>query len=482
MDCSFQLLAPTSSLSVFSSASSTASGRSASSLSPTPDHSLPNTTDSPSSKHYIQSHAYGDTSPYATSSSDEVIEIEPANEVELIGFDSRTSNCALVTSYPYSTVAPFLAFDDSWHDARALLPSSLREVLLHYEYTTSLTLAANDPAKSAWQSYVPEMAARHPWLLNCVLSVAALHLGRLLEFDAQKKRMNGIAASRMNKALMEYRPELQQISYDNAPALFASVTLTAIYLFRMSTLDIESLRASISPGSPAAPPDIAEKMLSSVVRTIHGLRGPMAVLLSGWDWVTGGKMNPVAARKWWPEDRSPATPRAILEDERLESLSNLWEGTENQQRKGNLDHALYILRDTFGLVSQLSLPAGYQPMTAIPYSIDDENVGTLIDRGTVFVWAARITREYLQLLDDKDRDALVILAYYAVLAGRVRNVWWMESMGADIVYAIAMYFNDEDRKLIEWPARVLGIEWSNGVCKRKDRMQGQLGDLEMQVI
>ncbi|CAN9146601.1 unnamed protein product [Alternaria alternata] len=388
--------------------------------------------------------------------------------------------------FPELTIPPYLRLDDAWKDVRELLPPPLQEVLCHYEFTTSLTLAGDDPAKAAWQTYVPEMAQNHDFLTNCVLSVASLHLGRLYDRKEDKKRMETLAAARMNKALVRYRTELENVTQENAAALFASSTFTAVYLFRTSAIDIENLRASISPDTVVPPPDIVDKMLSCALRTIWGLRGPLTVLLSGWNWVVGSKMQPVTAREWWPKTSTPATPRALTEDQRLEAIEKLWMESEasSEPHCVYLSQALLYLRQSFNLISQLTLPERYPPMTAVPYSIDDINISTLTDRGAIFVWAARIPREFIGLIEAKNAHALVILAHYAVLPGRVRNVWWLEGLGADIVTAVAMALGRENWALIEWPAGVVGVDLNCafGLGKRRDELEGTPSEMHMDVI
>ena len=122
-------------------------------------------------------------------------------------------------------------------------------------------------------------------------------------------------------------------------------------------------------------------------------------------------------------------------------------------------------------------------MTAVPYSIDDTTISTLTDRGAIFVWATRIPREFLALVEAKNTHALVILAHYAVLPGRVRNVWWLEGLGADIVTAVAMVLGREKWGLIEWPARVVGLELERGAMgRRRDRLEGGTWEMCMDVI
>lgn len=290
--------------------------------------------------------------------------------------------------------------------------------------------------------------------------------------------MNALAASHMNKALTTYRADLANVTRDNAAALFASATLTSVYLFATTHLDMEDLRTSISPTDASdPPPELVSKMLACALRPIWGLRGPLTVLMSGWTWVVSGQMQDVAARKWWPSSLFPATPRAELEDARLRRLQDSWTSERAETKE-----ALEYLRDAFKLVSQLTLDDMYPRMTAISYAVDGENVGTLSDRGAIFVWATQISREFMQRIESRDRDALVVLAHYAVLPGRVRDVWWLEGLGADIVMAVAMVLGREQWGLIEWPASEVGVNLENLFGERDDRLKGRIEEMGMEVI
>lgn len=101
----------------------------------------------------------------------------------------------------FSSISPPLKYKDDWKDAREALPPALQSLLYHYEYTTSLTLATHDPAKAAWQSYVPELAARHGFLVHHILAVAALHLGRLHGDGNERRTMENVGRQQINKAI-----------------------------------------------------------------------------------------------------------------------------------------------------------------------------------------------------------------------------------------------------------------------------------------
>jgi len=385
----------------------------------------------------------------------------------------------------FTNISPYLRCNDVWKDARETLSPDLQGLLYHYEYTTSLTLATDDPAKTAWQSCIPELASHHRFLIHHILAIASLHLGRLHGDGTERRTLTNVAAAQMNKGLARYRPELENINADNAAALFASSTLTAVYFFRTSTVEIDKLRASVPVGTISPSPDVVDKMYNCVLRVIWGLRGPLVVLIPGWNHILGGKLQHIANRDWWPPDRLPATDRAREEDQCLASIANLWQHPHNTS-PANVDpllSALLFLRQAFGLISQLTLEnSEYPSTTSISYSVDDVTVGNLKDRGAIFFWATCISRDFITLLEEKNREALVILAHYAILPGRVRNAWWMEGLGANMITAVAMALGRENWHLIEWPVQVVGVDLENAFSARTDKIEGQPGEVPMEII
>lgn len=105
--------------------------------------------------------------------------------------------------------------------------------------------------------------------------------------------MMNVSVSQMNKALSRYRPALENINAENATALFAGATMTSVYLFRQSTVEIDEIRESIPVTTAEATSEVSNKMLNSILRTIWGLRGPLAVLIPGFQYVLDGSMGPV---------------------------------------------------------------------------------------------------------------------------------------------------------------------------------------------
>ncbi|KAF2003217.1 hypothetical protein P154DRAFT_543916 [Amniculicola lignicola CBS 123094] len=359
---------------------------------------------------------------------------------------------------------------DVWKDVRFQLSPRLQELLTHYEHTTSLTLATDGAGKIVWQNFVPELAAKHTFLVHGMLSIASLHISRLYEASDQKKLMGNIAVSEMNKALACYRPAIASIDESNAAGLFATATLTAVYFFRTASLDIEEALRSLPTNAVEEHAAGVDTMVQAVTRTFWGLRGALSVLTPGWQWITEGKMRVLCARKWWPKSRVPANERAIEEDRKLCALEGLWmrPGRDYEPHFEQLNEALYFLRDTYALVSQLTIPNGeYPSLTGVPYSVayshDDTKVGLLRDRAAIFVWGVRMSKEFLSLVEQKNPDALVIVAHWAVLIERIRGVWWLEDLGYNMIIAASIVVGRENWHKLSWPAEASGIDLEKSI-------------------
>ncbi|KAF9740994.1 hypothetical protein PMIN06_008807 [Paraphaeosphaeria minitans] len=391
----------------------------------------------------------------------------------------------LIIPTTFPSIPPYLRFNDIWRPTRNTLPPALQGILYHYEYTTSLTLADEDPAKAAWQSVVPDLAAKHKFLVHNILAVASLHLARLHGRGHERTAMINLAASQMNKAIQGFRPQLANINAENAAALFASSTLTAVYFFFTATQEMEDIRSCVLQGTIVSPPCVVDKMLAATLRTLWGLRGPWSVLMPGWDHVIKGRLSVIANRHWWPKDRRPKSDMALEEDSHLAEIEQLWKGLNQSTDADTLSSALFYLRETFALVSHLVTAENEYPlMTSVDYAYGDTGgrIVQMKDRGAIFVWATRISREFIKLLEQKNKYALIILAHYAVLAGRVRNVWWLEGMGANFIVTVAMALGRENWHLIDWPVQTVGVDLQNAFTARLDLLEGAAGEMAMEVV
>jgi hypothetical protein len=277
-----------------------------------------------------------------------------------------------------------------------------------------------------------------------------------------KETLIATAASQLNIALSLFRNVIANVTAENCEALYAFSTLVSIFNFYTSH---EECKAILAPKSDNTDPDRKTQtaaMIRIAVGRFRTIRGAMLILFPGWDWISRGPLSPICTRSWWPQTPAPVDAEAVLEDRQLAALERLWmqPGRAYEYAFHALGTALTELRSTFALVSQLTRnPSCINPKYRNVYDACDN--GKLVDRGAIFTWPIKVSGEFIALVEKQRPEALAILAHYAILPGRVRGVWWMEGWGVSLVTTAALVLGEERKSWIEWPARVVGLEWES---------------------
>ncbi|CEL04114.1 hypothetical protein ASPCAL05246 [Aspergillus calidoustus] len=70
-------------------------------------------------------------------------------------------------------------------------------------------------------------------------------------------------------------------------------------------------------------------------------------------------------------------------------------------------------------------------------------------------WPVMVSVEYTDMLVERRPEALVILAHYAVLLYRCRDMWIFDDGGRFLIGSVARYLGAEWREWMEWPQSVL---------------------------
>ncbi|KAH7092416.1 hypothetical protein FB567DRAFT_435486 [Paraphoma chrysanthemicola] len=339
-------------------------------------------------------------------------------------------------------------------EGKSLAPQR-QNILVHFELCTSQSLATDAPAKAAWQRFVPTLVSKNPYLGHALLSVTALHLAHLEQDRNVEQTMMLLATSQMDKALARYAHELRNLSKHNASAVFACSSFVCIFLIRIAVSDMKESRDALAARVTKPSPASANEMIKAVLKIYHALYGTNLVLHSNSAPIVGqGEMESIVTRPWWPKRRFPATWQALKEDKKLAELEKLWKypGRQCNPHFECFRRALLHLRQVFALVSQLTMPhSDLDVGQSIPNSVDHTPAGLLRDRGAIFEWIIGLPKAFVDLIQQQNREALVLLAHFAILMVRVQSVWWLEGIGTNMVVAVAMSLPQKDLHLIDWP-------------------------------
>ncbi len=70
-------------------------------------------------------------------------------------------------------------------------------------------------------------------------------------------------------------------------------------------------------------------------------------------------------------------------------------------------------------------------------------------------WLVRVSGEYISLLARRQPEALVVLAYYAVVLHRAREHWIVRDVGEALIRAVGSYLGRYWADWLDWPCRML---------------------------
>ena len=355
----------------------------------------------------------------------------------------------------------------------------LDRLLLHtFTSHTATSLSDRPIAQRAWSKLIPHLALSHPFLVKGLLAIGALHLSRLQPAwnakDAESYHRK--SSIMMNQSLPYFRKALESLSDENCHALFTFAACIVVFLFATASDECQSYLASLPSLSISLSDSssrrkqyaVGSAMLSRHVQAFQATRGSIYVIATHYSLLRAGPCGDIFTRDFWPKEPlgiviEQARSAALVEDARLLSLQKLWE-TEPTDIQKILDDTLEDLRWTFALaaciaydrseaIAKLSFP------TAEEYHLNQPSGRPIVtDRSAILAFPTQMMHEFVELIIQHHKPALLLLSHYAVLFGRVGNMWWGENTGKYIAIAIALVLGRGSRDWLEWPVAFFDLE------------------------
>lgn len=326
------------------------------------------------------------------------------------------------------------------------------QLMKYHEIQTSKTITQNAAAQSAWCGLVPKLSASHEFVSQGIIAVSALHQSRYMSSEKEQKYLQGIAAEQMNTGLISYRACMTNVSSENAVALFAFSLTTTVFVLITTIESCNPMLQSVSGQSLSTHRrnDIIQKLVEETTKLLICWRGAMVILVPHWYTLVKGPLAPILDREWWPHP-IPSSPEAIEEDKKLHDLEKLWMRPDRGYEYwfDTLVHALKRLRDDFALISLL---------TVRDSSSDGLNGSRLLDWGAACSWMTQLPPSFTHLIKQKQPEAWILLAHYAILPSRMGDIWWTHGFGPYLVSTTALVIGPDMYHWIEWPAAVVGVD------------------------
>lgn len=334
-------------------------------------------------------------------------------------------------------------------------------LLHHFTNCTSVTLSDRPEAHRTWATTVVQIAFAHPFLLQGILALAALHMASLNTDD--REHLSILAASKQDAALKVFRPELENITLQNCDAIFAFSFLAEYYI-------PASAGTVINPAATFMEDDFFD----AIVDWIRLHQGTSDIYKRKGHWIQHG---PLASLLWSDvlSERFETTARETnserTQTHQLHNLARIWEtGTASTTREFHENQinsqALQILIEAFHLALEVDrantgrLAANEllkNPRLSKYHTSQTAQSSNYLSLS--FGWLFEIPFGFVELLEQRQPAALIIFAHFSMLFQKAPKFWWNEPIPAKIVKAVAAVLPQEYYRWIECPIReVLGAD------------------------
>lgn len=284
------------------------------------------------------------------------------------------------------------------------------ELFYHALNEKSLYIGASkEYAKTITDLVVPP-ALSHPFLMNELLALSALHLATVQ--PNRKQQLESTAAELQTSALSLFNQTCHQVTPTTCLPMFVFSSLIANHVF-YTTFKSHSENFHL--------------FLEEFVNYMQLHRGVRSVIFDNWDQLR--ELTSIALD--------------------LEDSSSLPTPGESE---GNECDSLRRLLDTAD-IGQATKETYKQAVDSLQWCFDAQRVRNVV--GLAFAWPIRISSEYLDLLKQRRPEALAILAYYAVMLHSHRNVWLVGGAGRYIIESISGYLGTYWENWLTWPIAAL---------------------------
>ncbi|KAJ4373214.1 hypothetical protein N0V83_003507 [Neocucurbitaria cava] len=325
------------------------------------------------------------------------------------------------------------------------------QILKHFATDTIPTMLSLEPAQAAWRKAVPILATNYKFLTHGILAVASLHLAQLAMTQEERQTYEDIAANQMNVGLTQYRVEVQDVTTQNAEALFAFSTTITTFVLHSAGAECKAILKLMKENDWS----IEDRMESisalsnAVFRVFRSVRGVLVIIVPCWHHIVKGIFRPVIARDWWPPG-VPTTPEEHDEDRKLQHLNTMWSrpGRTYDYSCDTLRHALKDLKEAFALVSRVM---------ALAQSGDTVCASTF-DWTVVFHWPVQLSLDFISLLEQRRMEAWVLIAHFAILLARATGVLWLDGLGTSLLATAALVIGEDNWNWIAWPAAAVNVD------------------------
>ena len=274
--------------------------------------------------------------------------------------------------------------------------------------------------RTIWQITVPQIGFTSEFVMRGILAIAALHLARLRpsrkEFYMAKGNLHHQLGLRMATSM------LPSISEENCSPLTVFSGLAAIFAM----------------ASPRTPEDFLLVNDNGLADWMILMRGMSSIIDSSKPALHTGALSQMfqsGHRRFTVRSNEPFKLGSDHDNQVQALQQRIMDSCRDPRQAEAYLGALSELRKSFTVL----------------YTYIDTYEAT-----DAFIWVFKIPEAYLELLKEKDQDALCIFAFFCVVMHQLSALWWAQGWSTHLMNQIYRLMDEEHRWWVQWPIDQIG--------------------------
>ncbi|OAP56901.1 hypothetical protein AYL99_09013 [Fonsecaea erecta] len=282
------------------------------------------------------------------------------------------------------------------------------ELLHHFLIATYRTFNAEGTLQRIWKEKIVRMAFSFPFLMHELLAISALHLAHCKPDHATE--YHTISTELQTLALNKFNSVETDINASNCAAVLIFTMLLAVHILadpsRTTGLD-------------------SNQYLDHVVNCVMLMRNVPKLIIQDWyEYLRETELKPMFSVQ------QPPTPYQIPQP--CLDLSKLITNPDlGEQARDAYEPAIERLHWVFAISN-----------------VPDQRHTTI---RWLLAWPVQLKAPYLERLNQRRPEALIILAYFAALMTFYRECWAVGESGHLLIQAISSHLGPHWSEWMEWP-------------------------------
>lgn len=286
------------------------------------------------------------------------------------------------------------------------------ELLYHWSGGLYESFLLSDSDTNVYADVCMKHGLQFPFLMRQILATSALSMSLLK--SEQREYYHQHAVQLQSEALVGFNAAVPDLSESNIVAAFLVSSLIGLHSF-CETFSFRGQQFNST--------------LDAFIGCIHLLRGIRSIISGWWSFLLSSELNPVLSHAHNIREKSQILTSQLKPLRELIESADI--GPASKQAYGNT-------------IEELEQVYASQPEAPNPESRESANM--------IFGWLVLVPREYVELLAQRRPEALIILAYYAVILHRRRKFWAINDAGQFLMNGIRAHLGSHWEHWLEWPS------------------------------